>query len=296
MQQQFQEEATSAPVTLVTPVAKPARSVVTPENVTFIKAKLNNKDPKVKEAAIETLLGMGQAGIDLLMNVIQEERIKRKVRIRNGITIYSSLMLAFVLLSVFTHGRFMSFFGSFIFILTTGFAVSQAQQQGVLALAKSSDVRAVPFLLEALEFPQQEVKIAARQGLIALLPQLRIEHANMLTEVHRKLLHKCLRKQDFDLQAAILKALEQVGDESSLPILQEILDHPNALSYWRLHEPAALCMDFIHKNIERVHNVQTLLRASQYTEHQDELLRPAYHTDDTPSNELLRPESKPDGE
>ena len=294
MQQQFQEEATSDSISLVAPVAEPARSVVTPENVALIKAKLNNKDPKVKEAAIETLLGMGQAGIDLLVMVMQEEGSKRKARIRNGITIYVSLMLAFVLLSVLTRGHFMSFFGSFTTIVTAGFAVSQAQQQGVLALAKSSDVRAVPFLLEALEFPQQEVKIAARQGLISLLPQLRIEHANMLTEAHRKLLHKCLRKQDFALQSAILKALEQVGDESSLPILQEILDHPNALSYWRLHEPAALCMDFIHTNIERVHNVQTLLRASQYTEHQDELLRPAYNTDHMPANELLRADSKPE--
>ncbi|MCX6378922.1 MAG: HEAT repeat domain-containing protein [Armatimonadetes bacterium] len=140
------------------------------------------------------------------------------------------------------------------------------------------------------------MKSAARDGLIEFLPMLCVSNSPLLTEKHRKILNQALGNRDKPLQLAILKALEQIGDPSSLPAVQEILDFPYADSYRDLQESASQCIGFIRMNSDEVQNAQTLLRASHYTENQDELLRPAYHTDDAPANELLRPNNKPDGE
>ena len=296
MQEQFQESAIPASSVSIMPVPSPALSGATPESVALVVAKIRDKDPKSQEVAVETLLGMGQLGVDALLKAMQEENSLRKRQIWKAIATAISFFVVLVAISALFHTSAITSFMFFPLVFIMNGAVSLAQQKGVLALAKSSDVRAVPFLLEALSYQQLEVKVAARKGLITLLPKMHIEHANLLTEAHRTLLYRYLQKDDSDLQVAILKALEQVGGESSLSAVQRILDDPKHYKSLQLQEAAAECLTYLQIHIGKVQNAQTLLRASQYTEHQDELLRPAYHTDDTPSNELLRPKSKPSNE
>ena len=148
--------------------------------------------------------------------------MRRAYRIRRGFIVYFSIVGVLLLLAVFAKVQLLSLIGSFTAVLSTAFVASSAQKQGVTALAKSSDIRAVPFLLEALEFNQKDLQSQSRNTLITLLPQLRLEHTNMLTAAHRKILHKHLKKNDIPFQIAILKGLEQIGDETSLEVVQEI--------------------------------------------------------------------------
>ena len=308
MQQRFQEsegENRRVSVSLGELSKVSAGAAITPEAIVSIRKSLSDKNPKVKEAAVGLLFEMGKDGVELLLKVMQEENVCRKKRGNKIVTVYVSLIVLFAVISAFSHGNSFGVIGSFSGILGAAFAASQTQKTGAVALAKSEDVRAVPFLVEALSFNEKAVFTEARDGLIRLLPLMRLEHANLLSQENRKVLHKLLKKNPSrrekfpakvsELRFAILKALEQVGDESSLEVVQEIVDNPQHYTP-QLQEAAAECLAYLKTHIGEVQNAQTLLRASDYTEHQDELLRPAYHTDDAPANELLRPESKPGNE
>lgn len=167
------------------------------------------------------------------------------------------------------------------------------------ALGRTSDVRAIPHLLAALSETRLrwgDIDIA-RAALLRLLPLVEFQHINLFAGDGRIHLHNLVKDYDSRLQIAALKALEQVGDESSIAVVQEIVWHPELYPRFRkLQEAAESCLEYLKTHASRAENAQMLLRASHYTEHQDELLRPARDADDTPVNELLRPESKPDSE
>lgn len=305
MQQQFQEEEKPrASVPLAELTKEQGAVVVTPEVVASIRKRLSDKKPQVQQAAVEALLEMGQEGVELLLSVMREENVCRKKRGNRIIAAYVSFIVLLGVISAFSHGNGFGVIGSFSGVLGAAFAASQTQKTGAVALAKSEDLRAIPFLIEALNFNELRVFWEARDGLIQLLPRMRLEHANLLSQENRKSLYAFLKRKpsrreknpskESELRFAILKALEQVGDETSIEAVQEVIDNPLRYNSPQLQEAAADCLAYIRAHLDEVQNAQTLLRASHYTEHQDELLRPACNTDDTPANELLRPESKPE--
>lgn len=258
----------------------------------WIKGLLSDYSHLRRDAMLGLLLEMGQLGADLLLAVIKEEHIRLRRKRQFRVCLSVGGLFGVVLPGVATRFFATAVIGSILILLRT--VHFSSMRQGILALARSKDVRAIPLLLEVFEYSESDVKSAARDGLIEFLPMLCVSDSSLLTENHRKILNQALGNRDKPLQLAILKALEQIGDPSSLPAVQEILDFPYADSYRDLQESASQCIGFIRMNSDEVQNAQTLLRASDYNELQYELLRPAYHTDDTPSNELLRPESKPD--
>lgn len=155
-------------------------------------------------------------------------------------------------------------------------------------LAKFDDVRAVGFLAEALEFRDKHTRQAAAEALIRLLPRLKASDAHLLNAKQRAILLRTFNRpaSSAALIVAILKAYEQVGDESALEPVRSLLTALNP----RVQEAATECLPFLESRIAQQRASQTLLRASSpiETATPDMLLRPALESGETNPQELLR--------
>jgi hypothetical protein len=153
------------------------------------------------------------------------------------------------------------------------------------AMAKSADVRMVGPLIEAYSsLNLAEYRDPVREALIRLLSRLQSSDARVLTEEHRHALNRVLGsgtlssgKENNRLIIAILKAYEQVGDESALPFVERLAEGEKAGKNREVREAAQACLPFLQERVELERSRQTLLRAASAS--------------DTPSDVLLRPAS-----
>ncbi len=260
------------------------------ELMNTMRVMLRSNDKKIRQETTEKLLKRGRQGMEILIRVIEEDKITRKKRTQKAVIAYVSLILFFLILAIIVPKlNLMSFIGSFTFIITTGMAATVAQRQSALALAQIEDKQAVPYLLEALSYGDKEVLTASQTSLTKLLPQLVFEDTYNfhLREEHRKALYNTLRDKNIPLALASLKALEQVGDETAVDPVEAYL---NKTKSPLVKERCRECLAYLKQNVERHRNAQTLLRASSANSvGEEELLRPSYGGDTTPPEELLRP-------
>lgn len=260
------------------------------ELMNTMRVMLRSDNKKIRQETTEKLLKRGRQGMEILIRVIEEDKITRKKRTRNAVIAYMSLVLFFLILTIaFPKLNLMSFIGSFTFIIIGGMAATVAQKQSALALAQIEDKQAVPYLLEALSYGDKEVLAAAQTSLTKLLPQLVFEDTYdlHLRDEHRKALHSTLRDKNIPLALASLKALEQVGDETAIAPVNAYL---NKTKSPLVKERCRECLAYLEQNVERHRNAQTLLRASSANSvGEEELLRPSYGGNTAPPEELLRP-------
>lgn len=138
-----------------------------------------------------------------------------------------------------------------------------------------------------------------RDALTTLLPQMKASDAALLTARQRGYLLKSLRvnagiafhaerRDRFCL--AILKALEQIGDEQAVSVVETIAaTRPRTRRQQRIKQAAIDCLPALRQNSGTARAAQTLLRASQpENTAPNTLLRPAAATPETAPNELLR--------
>lgn len=112
-------------------------------------------------------------------------------------------------------------------------------------------------------FPGRKIKVA----LIRLLPRLQSTDANLLVPRQRSALNRFLRHDDSgrnpfynaDLSVAILRALEQVGDETALPDVRNLAKSAKDA---RVRSAAQECLPFLQQLVDHPHLENTLLRAS----------------------------------
>ncbi len=138
--------------------------------------------------------------------------------------------------------------------------------------------------------------------LCRLLPQLRFDHAGLLTVEQKqdmlRLLPVSIGSKDgrlnvsaLDLNIALqtLKALEQIGDESAIPAVKR-LTWDSFNNNKTVQKAAEQCLKHLRSHPGQHKEMQTLLRASAVTESaSDTLLRPASGNTDTAPEQLLRP-------
>jgi hypothetical protein len=285
-----QKEYVAPPPTPRQPEAEEVEIPV--ELMNTMRVMLRSGDAKVRQEATEKLLKRGRQGMEIIIRIIEEDKIARKAKTKKAVFVYVGFILLFVLITILVpKSNLMSFMGSFTFILTGAMAATVAQKQSALALAQIEDKQAVPYLLEALSYGDKQVYNAAQMALIKLLPQLVFEdtYSLHLREEHRKALHNALRDKNIPLALASLKALEQVGDETAIAHVNAYLNKTRSpLAKERCRE----CLTYLEQNTERHRNAQTLLRASSANSvGEEELLRPSYGGDTAPPEELLRPTS-----
>jgi HEAT repeat protein len=180
------------------------------------------------------------------------------------------------------------------------YVLSHEQKVAAQRLALFDNVEGVGPLAEALEWPDPAIKSMAARSLVRLLPLLNATDSGLLTTRQRGCLHRVLRmgnsRKQEALMVAILKALEQVGDESAVPYVKQLaFGAARTRIQQRVQEKAQECLPFLEVGATQRQGSQTLLRASSVDASQpDVLLRSASGAKVVEPTQLLRAGS--DGE
>ena len=112
-------------------------------------------------------------------------------------------------------------------------AASRTHKEAVSELTRIEDIRAVGPLAESLAIEDKRVRPLIHAALIRLLPRLQSSDAALLTLEGRACLNDALDEKNEMLTLAILKAYEQVGDETALPYVEKLAEDAAASQKWR---------------------------------------------------------------
>ena len=163
-------------------------------------------------------------------------------------------------------------------------------------LAEIETVQAIPPLLDAIVLSGYRNTSPAYLPLLRLIPRLRAADYNLIDERRRKILlrtlgrrfnriYKWLSGLD-ELKLAILKALEQVGDENAIPVVEKLAAESRNVE---VRNAAIECLPFLRQKSAQVTPGRTLLRAAAEPQSEATLLRAAAANASPPPIELLRP-------
>ncbi len=184
------------------------------------------------------------------------------------------------------------------FYMFSGFwgvaAATKTHKKAASELTAIDDLRAVGPLAESLDIEEHDINAQVQTALIRLLPRLQSSDAALLDANSRACLNRALGGLNETFTLAILKAYEQIGDESALPFVDRLARGEAAAGKAmlepspRIIEAALECREFLRLRVERQRASQTLLRgASRLEAAPDTLLRAAQQTTTDPE-QLLR--------
>lgn len=271
-----------------------------PAEIGQILQHLGSKDVYQREWAENALREKDKddvvAGLILTLTEESRRQKQRKKRIVAGVLTYMAVMLTFI---IFAHKPHMiGMVTSMTGLLGAAFAATQKQKAATKVLAQYDDVRGVGLLVEMLGFNlEKDLRAEIEMALIRLLPRLQASDASLLNAGQRAVLNfflarKRAPKGRTELTIAILKALEQVGDDKSLSIVTILAEgQGSAAADDAVQVAARECLPFLRRRVELQHAGEQLLRASSYdagTTAPDELLRPASSSGETEPEQLLR--------
>jgi hypothetical protein len=168
-------------------------------------------------------------------------------------------------------------------------------------LADIDDSRAVGALLDVLKSSGIFHGQGVEKALIRVLPRLKAGDGENLSREQRQFLYTLLTLDlkwysansldwGVELKIATLKALEQIGDEEALPIVEQAAQQARNP---RVRQAAQECLPFLRIRVEEQRFRQWLLRSSAaIVLPKETLLRPAVGGPETKAEELLRPSDK----
>ena len=179
---------------------------------------------------------------------------------------------------------------SSLFILKD--AVS-ARQNAITALRRFDDSRQIGLFAACMNDKNGDVRKIARDTLKKLAPKAQASDARYINKEEMQTLVEALRKQkrDAGLMLALLKGLEQIGDERALANVTALTGNSSVSP--SVKQAARECLPYLQIRAEQAKQAQTLLRASSSNAAAPEtLLRPAsgVSTASNDAQELLRPQ------
>lgn len=279
------------------------RAASSPFSPPSVLTALQSSQPQERTQALQVTQGLlttlqmamlQKQGVDdmitLLLKETREARHRRQVRwVKAGL-----FVLVVVWLLWATHLRLL---GNFWWLFSWGggaWAVDQTlnrRRATVSALGQAGDPRAVGALAVAVRDGEKAVQQAANEALFALLPRVQANHAAYITPDQMNALLELAFRSNIYMQLAVLKALEQIGDQRAIPVVQNLAMSPDSA----VRERAKQCLPFLTERARRAEQSATLLRGASVpslTAGGRELLRPATQAEDaTPADQLLRPTS-----
>jgi hypothetical protein len=278
----------------------PVAETTEPQIDAKILEKLSSKKQHEREIAEKYLDSLGDTRSEAILRFVQKEaenrRNKRKC-VNRGLTAFAAfigvIVIAGVMKGVITGkwdffgniGHFFSFFS----IFGAAAAATQAHKNAAHILAQMDDLKAVGPLFEARELDDKGITQNVEEALTRLLPRLTASDAHLFSEPQRESMARALKSKDSLFVIAVLRALEQVGDEKALPEVQKLLEKKTTDPLQlQVKEAAQECLPFLKIRAEQAELARTLLRASSDTGSPDTLLRPAHFTGSESANELLR--------
>jgi hypothetical protein len=251
--------------------------------------------------------------LDSLMCIVGQEAKKRRraQKITNwsnyGFLLIVSLIFAAYAIDSFATGRWVHF-PTYLFNLFSLFgvfgaaaAVSKALRDATGHLVAFNDPRVAGPLAEGLWLGDRDFALVCSRRLIEVLPLLRPEHAAYQSEEQKQSIVRILKgpfpleTENEKLVISTLKAMEQIGDATAMPLIQRLCTLPKdeyprfEARLERIRSAARECLPFVEQRIEADRARQTLLRPAEAGS--DELLRPAGSAVSNPE-ELLRPSDR----
>ncbi len=258
--------------------------------------RLRSKKEAERKAAEEELRRLGPGAVDELLRLLDKESANRQRRRRMGYG-FLVLWLVFVVgMAALDGGKNIGSFTGMIGSMLALFAATQAQKDAANVLSRYDDIRIVGALAEALSYDDKGLTKTASDALIRLLPKLRASDHALLSSDQRRHLDKALAQgKNRELAMAILDAYEQVGDRTSVSLLEKIAaGEVRAVRNQAIRERAAEVLPAVRSCAELVSAAQTLLRPTVNAD-EDVLVRPAGGPTDYDDETLLRPVEQPDG-
>jgi HEAT repeat protein len=159
--------------------------------------------------------------------------------------------------------------------LTGGYvdATLASRKSAAEALANVDDVRMIDALTVCLDISDSETKKIVRSALVRLLPRVKAsDDLKLINESYEQLLSE-LKTGEKSLKLAILKALEQIGDEKAISVVEYL-----AANAWdaEVRTAARDCLPALRHRSELCRLANTLLRPAESLQtDSDILLRPA---------------------
>lgn len=133
---------------------------------------------------------------------------------------------------------------------------------------------------------------AARDAVIACLPDVTDEDASLFSEEQRRVLYCILTGADAPLILAVLQALPYVGNEQAIPYVKSLASGRSAKLNGndQIVAGAQQCLLLLEENLAKKRTPQTLLRAADGPKTKTaELLHPTQNVGVTETQQLLRP-------
>lgn len=253
-------------------------------------AKLRSKKLDQREEAEQELNRLGPEAVDALLKLLEKEGARRRKRRLFGVVLLSTWAAVLVIMLATGNGSQVGSFTGMIGGMVALFAATQLQKDAATALTRYDDIRSVGPLAEALEFEDKGVATEASGALVRLLPRLRAsDHAVLTPDQRRCLDRSVVKRRNADLTMAVLAAYEQIGDETSVELVERIAaGEVKGIGDQRVIAYAGEILPAMRRNAELVKAAQTLLRPADAAE-SDMLLRPAGGAPDGPEERLLRP-------
>jgi hypothetical protein len=200
--------------------------------------------------------------------------------------------------------------GSVSFNVISVIKLRKQCRQRVQVVADLDDVRAIGPLIDTWKLEDGATQKISNQALIDLLPRLQPGDAHLMNTEQRAVLCRILSRgprgtggnsseasqpsleRKVEMRIAILKAFAQVGDSSTLPIVQRLVHgEAKTTAKQRIQTEAQACLTALELRIEQARNPQTLLRASNaFDASAETLLRAAKGGQVTAPEQLLRPD------
>lgn len=262
-----------------------------------LRKALRSNSHAVRAAAAAALAGRNDeetitALRQTLLNAVAENRRVRTRRALYVVGAYGAIFVLLALAGIISGHRWQVTYNLLIqgmvqlgIGLVAFDATANVRKSTVTALGQSADPRMAGAFALCLSDQSAEIRKAASNVLKELLPKLQESDRSRFSSAEREALVKALGGKDEALTLAILKALEQIGDDQALARVQELSARGSAA----VRSAAADCLPFLQARAEEARQARTLLRASQPEPSGDELLRPAQAEPETPTEQLLRP-------
>lgn len=246
--------------------------------------------------AAEEIGAQDAAAVDYWVQELEREiRAYRRWKWRRNVRRVMRIGFVLAVLVAFAT-RHAHAFPFWVFGLIAGGAAADAaagrREQVAGRLAETNDPRAVSVLAIACRDGDEATRPVAERGLMNILPKLQASDARHVNEDGMDALIGLLsRWHDYGLVVAILKALEQIGDERAIPAVQYMTwQQTRSANAAAVVEAARHCLPFLHDRADKARERTTLLRAAENpADPAESLLRPAASGDSIPPEQLLRP-------
>ena len=166
---------------------------------------------------------------------------------------------------------------------------SALQKKAAQLLSEFDDPRLIGPLAECLDTTDAYTSRVAAAGLKRMLPRVRASDARVIAPESMGALYRALAARDPDLCVAILRSLEQIGDEKAFPVVEKLADiQPRNGADRRVKKAAEDCLPALLDRARKGSVGSTLLRAAEAPEPAESLLRPVAQSGEADPMELLR--------